>query len=653
MIKKVLLLLLSILILLTSCSGELNNVSKGENDVNYFIYPYLKFTLSPDRTYYIASVVEGAKLNTVSVPGYVHTDFGAMPIKEFAGFENINDSANLKELTLDVNIEKIKEGSLAKAENLSIVKTTGDKDGPKWANLPTLVKSGYHFIGWKAGNTFVYNGMPIDPNNKDAVPVWGKLIHHAEVKASCTTNGSIEYWQCDDCNKIFTDSYAQNSVNDVSVPAVGHFYPLVWVEPTEATCLSEGNIGYFRCDRCGGAFSDENGTQEISDVTIPKVDHHVSDNTLHQSETHHWYQCIWCGTEIDKSEHTWNDWVITIHATLHTKGEKYHDCSVCGKRITVETPERDHIPGVILEKHEATCTEGAYYIERCGNPECGEIVRFEVGPALGHIGYIVDFEDSTCQEEGIRQHFHCTRCNLNFENQSSVIPLNSVVIPKKNHVFSTIWSYSETEHYHLCINCKKAKSNVSTHVYDQEVTTSDYLVSSSTCQHANIYKYSCICGKAGVATFTSGVIGQHSYTKYVALDYLYHQTVCEWCGVIYPNSKAEHEFNEHNVCKKCEYVPVTTEGGFDVVVVDKTPRGHIELLTSEENTFTFKFFNDKAAYPVTAISWTTNGIAESSSDREIFIFTAPYKQTYYVRCVYQNEYGVGSQTMQITGGNLT
>ncbi|MSU05288.1 hypothetical protein FYJ80_00605 [Spirochaetales bacterium NM-380-WT-3C1] len=649
MIKKVLLLLLSILILLTSCSGELNNVSKGENDVNYFIYPYLKFTLSPDRTYYIASVVEGAKLTTVSVPGYVHTDFGAMPIKEFAGFENINDSVNLKELTLDVNVEKIKEGSLAKAENLSIVKTTGDKDGPKWANLPTLMKSGYHFIGWKAGNTFVYNGMPIDPNNKDAVPVWGKLIHHAEVKASCTTNGSIEYWQCDDCNKIFTDSYAQNSVNDVSVPAVGHFYPLVWVEPTEPTCLSQGNIGYFRCDRCGGAFSDENGTQEISDVTIPKVDHHVSDNILHQSETHHWYQCIWCGTEIDKSEHTWKDWVITIHATLHTKGEKYHECSVCNKRITVEIPEHDHIPGVILEKHEATCTEGAYYIERCGNPECGEKVRFEIEnePALGHIGYIVNFKESTCQEEGILQHFHCTRCNLNFENQSSVTPLNSVVIPKKNHVFSTIWSYSETEHYHLCINCNIAKSNVSNHVYDQEVTTTDYLVSSSTCEHANIYKYSCICGKAGNNTFTSGVVGDHEYTKCVSLDYQYHQKACKWCDEILPNSKEKHVFDETK-CNKCGYEVINGSGGFTPIITDKRPQAHLTY-SKEGTTFNFTLVDDRPTYAIDEVKWYLDDRQQEETEWT-FSFTAPHKMTYKVLCVYSNDYGKGSQTIVVNGG---
>ena len=97
-IIAIVLLLFSVL----SCDSELKRVEDG--NVNYYIYPYLKFTLSPDRTYYIASVVEGAKLTTVSVPGFHHTDYGAMPIKEFAGFEDINDSINLEEVILDVHI---------------------------------------------------------------------------------------------------------------------------------------------------------------------------------------------------------------------------------------------------------------------------------------------------------------------------------------------------------------------------------------------------------------------------------------------------------------------------------------------------------------------------------------------------------------------
>ena len=661
--QRIIFLLITLILILTSCNLGINKIDDSEGSVNYYIYPYLKFTLSPDRTYYSASVVSGAKLETVSVPGFLHTDFGAMPIKEFAGFENSNDSVNLKEVTLDVHIEKVKEGAFDKAENLKVVKTSGDKEGPKWAHLPTLTKDGYHFIGWKAGDTFVFNGMPIDPANSEAVPVWSKLIYHAAKEATCTSKGNIEYWECEDCNKFFTDSYAQNSVNDISTPAIGHLYPLVWVEAKEATCQSEGNLAHYRCDRCNKTFSDEDGKFEIPNVVIPKYDYHVSDNNLYSNDIYHWEQCKWCSTEINKAEHTWKDWVITIHATLHTKGEKYHECSVCNKRITVEIPEHDHIPGEIIEKHEATCTEGAYFIEKCGNPKCGEIVRFEVEdePALGHIGETVEFVDSTCESEGVKKHFHCTRCNLNFENQSSVTPLDSVVIPMKDHVYSTMWSESETEHYHLCIYCNKAKADVSIHIYNQEVTTSKYLVSSSTCQHANIYKYSCECGRAGEETFTSGVVGDHEYTKYVSVDYQYHQKVCKWCDDILPNSKEKHEFNEHKICVKCAYVPVTSEGGFDVIIVDKTPKGHIELISDDGTQKTFVFVNEKSSYPPTKLEWSVEGVLKRTddvtgvTDYSEYSFTAstPYPMTYRITCRYSNETAAGSSTIVVSGGNST
>lgn len=653
-IIAIVLLLFSVL----SCDSGLKRVEDG--NVNYYIYPYLKFTLSPDRTYFIASVVEGAKLTTVSVPGFVHTDFGAMPVKEFAGFEDINDSINLEEVILDVHIEKVSDDAFDKAENLKVVKTSGDKEGPKWAHLPELKKDGYHFIGWKAGDTFVYNGMPIDTEHSEAVPVWAELVHHDAKEADCTSEGNIEYWECKDCGKLFTDSYAQNTVNSVSISAIGHLYPLVWVAPSEATCQKEGNIGYYRCDRCGDAFSDEAGNYPVDNVVIPKLDYHVSEGILHTNETHHWYQCIWCGTEINKTEHVWDEWVITVSATYQKKGSKYHDCLTCGYRVTVDIPEHDHIEGEILEKHKASCTEGAYYIEKCGNPDCGEIVRFEIEsePALGHVGYIVPFVDSTCVKTGTVQHFHCTRCNKNYINQSDVTPLETVEIPMKDHVWSTEWSESDTEHYHLCINCKTARNDVAPHVYDREVTNSKYLVSSSTCQHANIYKYSCICGRAGEETFTSGVVGDHSYTKCVPVDYSYHQLVCQWCDAVKPDSKEKHEFDEHKVCIKCEYVPVTSDGGFDVIIVDKTPKGHIELISDDGTEKTFVFVNEKSTYPPTKLEWLVEGVLMRTddvigiADYSVYSFTAttPYPMTYRITCRYSNDTAAGSSTMVVSGG---
>ena len=241
-----------------------------------------------------------------------------MPVKVFGGFRNPEDAVNLKTVYIDVNVDRISEGAFDYAYSLESVITTRISDGQNWAKLPpSLTRDGYHFHGWKVGNT-IYDGestIAINPDTPVAQPYFVALEYHEAVSPTCTEEGSIEHWRCPECGKLFTDSDAENSVNSVSIPLTGHLYPLVWVEPTEPTCLKEGNIGHFRCDRCGSAFSDESGTLAISDTSIPKLDYHVSDEILHKNATHHWYQCIWCGTEIDKTEHVWDEWVITVSAT--------------------------------------------------------------------------------------------------------------------------------------------------------------------------------------------------------------------------------------------------------------------------------------------------------------------------------------------------
>ena len=663
--RRILSIIAIILILLSiSCDSSVKKLEEG--NINYNIYPYLEFELSYDSTYYIAYVVEGAKVTTISIPGEKHTDYGAMPVKVFGGFRNPEDAVNLKDVYINVNVDKIADDAFEYAENLERIIITGAEEGSKWTKLPpSLKRKGYHFEGWRVGDT-IYDGegtVLIDTDNPVAVPYFVELEHYDAVSPTCTTQGSIEHWKCPECGKLFTDDRAENSVTSVSVAPLGHFMPLVWVDSVDATCQSNGNIGHYRCDRCHKTFSDAEGSNEIIDVTIPKLDHHEPGEVLFSNDYYHWYQCKWCQTEIDKSEHNWSDWVITISATLQTKGEKYHECTICNKRITVDIPEHDHIQGELLEEHEATCIEGAYYIEKCGNPLCGETVRFEIKskPALGHAGSIVEFEDSTCEKEGVVRHFHCIRCNLNYANQSSVTPLNSIVVPKKDHEYSTIWSYDDNEHYHLCNKCGKAKFDVAHHVYDKEVTDSKYLVASSTCQHPNIYKKSCVCGKEGTEIFESGEMGEHKYTVAKSYDSEYHYYHCKYCGVMDPKSKGRHSFVPSTNGKKCElcgYEVPNVDGGFDFPILDATPLGHISVLSQEGTVWTFIFVNEKTSYPPKEFIWYVDGVeierksVEGISDYRMASFSvnAEYPMTYKVMCKYINDAGARSDTIVINGG---
>lgn len=49
-----------------------------------------------------------------------------------------------------------------------------------------------------------------------------RLTHHAAVAPTCTEAGSVEYWSCSDCDKLFADEDASEEITDVTVPATGH-----------------------------------------------------------------------------------------------------------------------------------------------------------------------------------------------------------------------------------------------------------------------------------------------------------------------------------------------------------------------------------------------------------------------------------------------
>ena len=49
-------------------------------------------------------------------------------------------------------------------------------------------------------------------------------IHHESVAATCTTDGNIEYWECNLCHKSFSDEQMTQMVSNLVVSATGHKY---------------------------------------------------------------------------------------------------------------------------------------------------------------------------------------------------------------------------------------------------------------------------------------------------------------------------------------------------------------------------------------------------------------------------------------------
>lgn len=70
------------------------------------------------------------------------------------------------------------------------------------------------------------------------------LAHTAAVKATCDSDGNIEYWYCADCGNYYSDAQgtAKITVNETIEPALGHNY--VKTDQTAESCVKEGTITY-------------------------------------------------------------------------------------------------------------------------------------------------------------------------------------------------------------------------------------------------------------------------------------------------------------------------------------------------------------------------------------------------------------------------
>ncbi len=154
----------------------------------------------------------------------------------------------------------------------------------------------------RCGNFYV-DGLGenlIEDRDSVILPAGHSPVAHEAKDPGCETDGSIAYWSCENCEKVFSDAACTVEIAPEStvIPAR---HTLTRVAPKAATCKDAGNVEYWHCAVCGKNFGDENGRNELADVTEPANGNHV-----------------------------WNEGTVTRAATCVATGEKVYTCTVCG-----------------------------------------------------------------------------------------------------------------------------------------------------------------------------------------------------------------------------------------------------------------------------------------------------------------------------------
>ncbi len=115
------------------------------------------------------------------------------------------------------------------------------------------------------------------------------------------------------------------------------------------------------------------------------------------------------------------------------------------------------------------------------------------------------------------------------------------------HSYSTAWQRDDTSHFHECSACGD-KKDITTCVYDQEYVSSNYRVSNATCTAKAVYRKSCVCDRAGTATFEYGEKNPNNHTGQLGdwqTNTDEHWKVYSCCQA--QSDKAAHAWNEGEV----------------------------------------------------------------------------------------------------------
>ena len=410
--------------------------------------------------------------------------------------------------------------------------------------------------------------------------------HHDRVEPTCTATGSIEYWQCGVCGKMFSDAACTIEVTDVTLPMAAH--TLTKTDAKAATCTEAGNAEYWTCSVCKKLFSDSEGKNEITaaSVVIPATGHTADATGWHGDDTDHWHVCTTCGETFDKeahsgghatcskkatcevcgleygsttdhdyqwqhdntehwkackdcgavdentrANHTFGGWVTEKDSTCTETGTQKHTCAACDYSETGVIEKKAHTP----EHHdrvEPTCTAtGSIEYWQCSvcnkkfsNANCTTEVTDVTLPMAAHTLTKTDAKAATCTEAGNAEYWTCSVCKKLFSDSEgkNEITAASVVIPATGHTPSAAWTNDGTDHWHVCTTCNA--------VLDKAAHSGGTATCSS--------KAVCDVCKAEYGTTTAHTfISKHDDTQ--------HWKECSICGAIdLENSKTNHTFGE-------------------------------------------------------------------------------------------------------------
>lgn len=165
-----------------------------------------------------------------------------------------------------------------------------------------------------------------------------------EVPATCCTYGYKSHYVCSTCGDLFADATGQQTVVNkalLMIPYNDQHIALTYVKGTAATCTADGTQDYWYCSNCGDCFLDSNGNNKISNMgnlRIPATGH--SAGAWQHDASKHWNNCQACTLYMADT------------AGSHTDADGNYQCDTCG--YSMPLPETTPTQPTVTVPEETT-----------------------------------------------------------------------------------------------------------------------------------------------------------------------------------------------------------------------------------------------------------------------------------------------------------
>ena len=490
----------------------------------------------------------------------------------------------------------------------------------------------------------------VDANNDHNCDVCGwKMSDHTGGTATCKDKAT-----CTICGQKYGNLAAHSYKTEWSTDETNHWHECsVCGDKKDEAAHVDANKDH-NCDVCGKKMSDHTGgtatckdkaTCTICGQKYGNLAAHSYKTEWSTDETNHWHECSVCGDKKDEAAH------IPGAAATETTPQT---CTICGYVIKAALGHTHNFnqknTSETYLKSAATCTKKAVYYYSC---TCGEkgTETFESGELAAHAYkttwsndnashwhscYVCgDKKDEEVHIDKNKDH-NCDVCDKKMTDHTGGTATckdraTCSICGEKygslaGHVYKTIWSYDETNHWHECSVCGSKKDEEAhipgeeatetthqtctvcgyvikaaighVHSYTEKNTDEKYLKTPATCTAKAVYYYSCSCGNKGTETFESGDMPAHSWGTVWVSDGSKHWHECTVCKT--KGDEADHAFEwkidkeatvteagaKHEECKICGYNK--TAVAIDKLAPSITDGSNAKWGKGDENGLTFK-----------------------------------------------------------------